>query len=143
MNFFGSYMILFGSDLILFGSNFIFQELSVMLVAAITNFGVKNQVLQVFFKFAAWDLVLVSCYEVTDILFCESLVISEDTSDYGAQAFALHNPRASLPLVTCSSPHRTSKEEDILQPPGHLFLTLGAVFTTHGFLFMDAIYQFI
>ena len=51
MNLFGYYMILFGSDLILFGSNFIFQELSVMLVAPLTNIGVKNQVPQVFFKF--------------------------------------------------------------------------------------------
>ena len=77
-----------------------------MLVAALTNFGVKNQVPQVFFKFAAGDLVLVSSYEVVDILFCESLAISY----YGAQAFVLHAPRASLPLVTCSYPHRTSKQ---------------------------------
>ena len=53
MNLIGYDMILFGFDLILFGSNFKFQELSVMLVAALTNFGVKNQVPQVFFKLAA------------------------------------------------------------------------------------------
>ena len=70
-------MILFGSDLILFGSNFRFQEPSVMLVAALTHLGVKNQVPQVFFKFAAGDLVLVSSYEVSDIVFCDSLVIHE------------------------------------------------------------------
>ena len=58
-------------DLILFGSKFKFQELSVLLEAALTNFGVKNQVPQFFFNFAAGDLVLVSSYEVYDILFCE------------------------------------------------------------------------
>ena len=45
---FGSVVNLFGSDLIydmiLFGSNFKIQELSVMLVASLTNSGVKNQV---------------------------------------------------------------------------------------------------
>ena len=42
MNLFGSDMILFRYDMISFGSNFIFQELSFMLVVALTNFGVKN-----------------------------------------------------------------------------------------------------
>ena len=68
---FGSIVNLFISDLlsdmVLFGSNFKIQELSVMLVAALTNFGVKNQVPQFFFKFSAGDLVLVSSYEVDDI----------------------------------------------------------------------------
>ena len=100
MNLFGSDMISCISDLILTGSNFIFQELSVLLEAALTNFGVKNQVPQFFFKFAAGDLVLVSSYEVADILFCESLAITEAISDYGARAFTVHSPRASLPLVT-------------------------------------------
>ena len=59
------------SDLILFGSNFKIQELSVMLVAALTNSGVKNQVPHFLFKTANGDLVLVSSYEVADILFCE------------------------------------------------------------------------
>ena len=53
-----------------------------MLVAALTNSGVKNQVPQFFFNFAAGDLVLVSYYEVADILFCASLYIFEATSDY-------------------------------------------------------------
>ena len=95
----------------------------------------KNQVPQFFFKFTAGDLVLVSSYEIVDILFCESLDIYEAISYYGAQSFALHSHRASLPLVTCSSPHRTSKEEDILHPLGHLLLRFGADFTTHGLLF--------
>ena len=30
-----------------------------------------------------------------------------------------------------------------MHSPGHLLLTLGADFTTHGFLFMAATYQFI
>ena len=59
------------SDLILFFSYFKIQELSFMLVAALTNSGVKNQVPQFLFKTAAGDLVLVSSYEVADILFCE------------------------------------------------------------------------
>ena len=73
MNLFGYYMILFGSDLILFGSNFKFQELSIMLVAGLINFGVTNQVLQVFFNFVVGDFMLVSSYDVVDIAFCESL----------------------------------------------------------------------
>ena len=56
MNLFRSDLL---SDMILFGSNFKIQELSVMLVAALTNSGVKNQVPQ-FFNFAVGDLVLVS-----------------------------------------------------------------------------------
>ena len=65
--------------MILFGSSFKFQELlvmlSVMLVASLINFGVKNQVPQVFFKLVAGDLMLVSSYEFVDILFCELLII--------------------------------------------------------------------
>ena len=71
------------------------------------------------------------------------MVIFEAILDYGAQAFSLDSPRASLPLITCSSPHGTSKEEDILHPPGHLLLTLGADFTTHGLLFKAATYQLL
>ena len=141
---FGSIVNLFRSDLlydlILFGSYFKIQEFSVMLVAVLTNSGVKNQVPQFFLKIVAGDLVLVSSYEVADILLCDSLAISKAISDYGAQAFALNSPSASLPLITCSSPHRTGKEEDFLHPPGHLLLTPGAVLTTHGFLFMAATY---
>jgi len=144
---FGSVLNLFRSDLlsdlILFGSYFKIQKHSVMLVAALTNSGVKNQVPHFLFKTADGDLVLVSSYEVADILLCDSLYISEAISDYGASAFALNSPSASLPLITCSSSHRTSKEEDFLHLPGHLLLTLGAVLTTHGFLFMAATYQFL
>ena len=68
---FGSNMILFWYDLVLFGSNFKFQEPSVMLVAGLINFGVTNQVPQVFFKLVAGDLMLVSSYEFADIIFCE------------------------------------------------------------------------
>ena len=53
-----------------------------MLVAAFTNSGVKNQVPQFLFKTAIGDLVLVSSYEVADILFCESLYIFEAISEY-------------------------------------------------------------
>ena len=111
-----------------------------MLVASLTNFGVKNQVPQFFFKIVVGDLVLVSSYEIVDILFCNSLAISKYISDYGAQAFCLHSSRASLPLVSCSSPHRTSKEEDILHLLGHFLLRIEADFTTHILFLNDATY---
>ena len=70
---FGSVVNLFRSDLnsylILFCSYFKLQDLPSMLVAALTNSGVKNQVPQFFFNFAYGDLVLVSSFEVADILF--------------------------------------------------------------------------
>ena len=115
------------SDIILFGSVFNIQELTVLLVTAFINFGVTNQAPQVSFNFVVEDSMLVFSYEISDIRFCELLVIYEDISDYGAQAFTLHSPRASLPfyLITCLSPHRTSKDGDILHLPGHLLLTLG------------------
>ena len=89
--------------------------------------------------------MLVFSYEIVDIIFCELLDISKSISDYGAQTFALHSPRASLPLylITCSSPHITSKEGDILHSPRHLLLTLGAHITSHSLLFKAEIYQFL
>ena len=104
-----------------------------------------NQAPQVSFNFAIEDSMLVLSYEFVDIRFCEILDISKAISDYGAQAFALHSPKASLPiyLITCSSPHRTSKVGDIMHPLGHLLLIIGADFTTHGFLFKAATYQFL
>ena len=74
---FGSVVNLFRSDMILFCSYFKFQELSVMLVAALTNSSVKNQVPQFLFKTIAGDLVLVSSHKVADILLCDSLYILE------------------------------------------------------------------
>ena len=53
----GSDMKLFGYDMILFGSGFKFQELPVMHVATLINFGVKSQVQQVSFKIVAEDLI--------------------------------------------------------------------------------------
>ena len=67
----GSDMKLFGSDMILFGSGFKFQEISVMLVSSLINFGVTNQVLQVSFKLDDGNLMLVFSYEFDDIIFCE------------------------------------------------------------------------
>ena len=111
-----------------------------MLITGFIKFGVTNQAPQVSFNFVVEESMLVLSYEFDDIRFCELLDISEDISDYGAQAFSLHSPKASLPLVTCSSPHRTSKDEDIMHPLGHLLLRIGADFTTHGFLFKAATY---
>ena len=72
------------SDMILFSSYFKIQELSVMLVAALTNSDVKNQVPHFLCKTADGDLVLVSSYEVDDILLGDFLAILESISDYGA-----------------------------------------------------------
>ena len=107
------------------------------------NFGVTNQAPQVSFNFVVEDSMLVLSYEFSDIRFCELLVIYEAISYYGAQEFSLHIPRASLPiyLITCSSPHRTSKDGDILHSPGQLLLTIRDDFTSHGLMFKDEIYQ--
>ena len=98
------------SDLIIFGSGFKIQEILVLLVTGFINFGVTNQALQVSFNFVAKDSMLVLFYEISDIRFCELLVISKSISDYGSQAFSLHIPSGSLHfyLITCSSLHRTS-----------------------------------
>ena len=127
-------MNLFGYYMILFGSIFKFQEPLVMLVDVLINFGVKNQLPQVSFKIVARDLMSVFSHEFVDIIFFESLDILEVISDYGAQAFPLHGTRTSLPfyLITCSSPHSTSKDGDTMHLPGHLILTFGADFTSHG-----------
>ena len=87
--------------------------------------------------------MLVIYYKFSDIIFCEILDISKAISDYGAQSFSPHSPRASLPiyLITCSSPHRTSKDGDILHPLGQLLLTLEVDFTSHGLMFKGAIHQ--
>ena len=142
---FGPDMNLFGSDMILFGSSFKLQEPSVMLVSGLINFGVTNQVPQVSFKLAAGDLMLVSSYEFSDIIFCESLVILEAILDYGSQAFALYSPRTFLHsyLIACSSPHRTSKDGDILHSPEHFLLTLGDDFTSHGSMLKGRVYHFL
>ena len=89
--------------------------------------------------------MLVLSSEFVDIIFCELLDISEDISYYGAQEFTLHSPRASLPiyLIPCSSPHRTSKDGDIMHSSRHLILTLGDDFNSHGLMFKDAIYHFV
>ena len=54
---YGYDMILFGSNMILFGSIFKFQDISVMLLVVLINFGVKNQVPQVSFKIVVGDLI--------------------------------------------------------------------------------------
>ena len=90
-----------------------------MLVSLLIKFCVKNQAPRVSFKFVTRDLMLIFSHEFADIIFCESLVILEAISYYGAESFTLHSPKTSLPsyLITCSSPHRTSKDGDILHSP--------------------------
>ena len=72
---FGFDMILFGSDMILFGSNFKFQDLSTMLVVALINFGVKNQLPQFPSEVADDDLMSVFFYEFFDIIIYKYLDI--------------------------------------------------------------------
>ena len=76
-----------------------------MLVVVLINFGVKNQVSQVSFKIVVVDLMSVFSHEFVDIIFHELLVIFEAISYYGAQAFALHSPMDSIPLIIYLSPH--------------------------------------
>ena len=87
--------------------------------------------------------MLVFCHEFDDIRFFESLDILEDVSYYGSQSFSIHGPKTSLPfyLITCSSPHNTSKNGDILHSPGHLILTLGVDFTSYGSMLKDETYK--
>ena len=142
MNLFGYYLF---SDMIICGSGFNIQEIWIFLVTSFINFGVTNQALQVSFNFVVEDSMWVLSYEFDDIRFCELLVIYEAISDYSAQSFTIHSPMASLPiyLITCSSLHKTSKVGGILHPPRHLLLTIGAVLTNHGLLFIAATYQFL
>ena len=73
------------SDMTLFGSNFKFQELPVMLVDVLINFGGKKQVPQVSFKIVSRASMLVFSHEFVDIRFCETLDILEAISNYGSQ----------------------------------------------------------
>ena len=116
-----------------------------MLVVVLINFGVKKKVPKVYFKIVGGDSMLVFSQEFADIRFCESLDILEDISDYGYQAFSLHGPRTSLPsyLITCSSPHSTSKYGDILHSLEHFLLIHGDDFSSHGLMLKDATYQFL
>ena len=84
-------------------------------------------------------------HEFDDIIFCGSLVIFEAISYYGDQSFSLHGPKASLPvyLITCSTPHRTSKDEDILYLSRKLLLTLKDDFTLYGSMFKAETYNFL
>ena len=65
------------SDMILFGSIFKFQELSIMLVSVLINFGVKNQVPQVSFKVVVGDLISFLTLGSDMILFLSDLFGSD------------------------------------------------------------------
>ena len=134
-----------GSNMALFGSKFKFQEPLVMLLVVLINFGVKNHAPQVSFKFVVGDSMSVFSHEFDDIKFCESLDILEAILYYGAQGFSLHVPNTFLPsyMITCSSPHNTSKDGDILHSPGHLLLTPKSDFTSNGSMFKAATYKFL
>ena len=70
-------MNLFGSDMMLIGLSFKFENLPVMLVSILINFGVKNQVPKVSFKIVVGNLMSVFSHEFDDITFSEFLDILE------------------------------------------------------------------
>ena len=98
-------MDLFGSDMILFGSIFKFQELPVMLVAVLINFGVKNQVTKVSFKIVAGDLMLVFSHDFVDIMLYECLNILEIRSYCMSDPFTLFDLElgANSYMVACTN----------------------------------------
>ena len=87
----GSDMNLFGSDMILFGSIFKFQDIPVMLVVVLINFGVKNQVPQFPFEVAAGDLMSIFFYECVDLIFYVYLDIFKIISYFRGYPFILIN----------------------------------------------------
>ena len=103
MNLFGYDMILFGSDLILLGSRV--QDISVPLVAALINFGVKKQVPKICFKSFARDLMLVLSHEFVDIIVCKYLDILEIISGFRSDPnthIDLELP-ANLYMIACTN----------------------------------------
>ena len=78
MNLFGYDMILFDSYLIFIVSIFKFQDILVMLVVVLINFGVKNQVPEVSFEIDVGDLMSVFFNEFDDIFFGEYFYILEE-----------------------------------------------------------------
>ena len=76
----GSDMEFIGSDIILFLYYIIFlgsrvQEISLLLVAVLINFGVKKQVPKISFKSFLGDLILFFSHEFSDIIFYKYLYI--------------------------------------------------------------------
>ena len=75
MDFIRSDMILFWSDLILLGSRV--QDISVLLVVVLINFGVKKQVPKISFKIFVGDLMSVLSHEFDYIIFYKYFNILE------------------------------------------------------------------
>ena len=91
--------------MILFGSSFNFQELLVIRVAVLVNFGMKNQVTKVSFKIAASDLMSVFSHEFDDIIFCECLDILEEISGFISDPFTLFSLElpANSYMIACTN----------------------------------------
>ena len=105
MELFGSDMILFISDMILLVSIFQVHELSVLLVAVLINFGVKNQVPKISFKIYVGDLMSVFLYEFDDIIFYAYFYILEIISYFMIFPFTLIDlelPRNSN-MIECTN----------------------------------------
>ena len=85
-----------GSDMILFCLGFKFQELSVMLVAALINFGVKNQVLQVSFKTAAGDLMSFHTFGSDMNLFGSDMILFGSNMILFGSSFKFKEPSVIL-----------------------------------------------
>ena len=106
-----------------------------MIVTVLISIGVKTQAPQVSFKLVAGDSMAVSSHEFSYMKYCDFMNILKDRSDYRAHTFSLLGLISSPHMITCSSPH--SKDGDLLHSLGHLLLTFGAQFTSHGSMFKD------
>ena len=89
-------MNLFGSGLILFGPGLKFQEISVMLVATLINFGVKNQVPQVSFKTAIRDLISFHTLGSDMILFGSNMILFASHMILFGSIFKFQEPSVML-----------------------------------------------
>ena len=73
--------------MILIGSRV--QDISVLLVVVLINFGVKKQVPKISFKSFVGDLMSVFSHEFVDIIFCKYLDILEIISDFSSDSNTL------------------------------------------------------
>ena len=128
--------LIIGYDITLFGSNFETQNFSFMLVTSLISIGVKNQAPQVSFKLVVGDSMLVSSHEFVDMKYCDFMDILKVRLDYRDYTFYFLSLLSSPHIITCSSP--LNKDGDLLHSIGHLLLTYGAEFTSHGSMFKAA-----
>ena len=101
--------------MILFGSSFKFQELPIVLVAVLINFGVKNQVPKISFKISAGDLMSFFSHEFVDIIFCKYLDILEIILDCRSDSNTLIDLElpANSYMIACTNTHNLKKKKSV------------------------------